>query len=202
MPSRSDPLMAADETAWEELWAPHDQPTYQAVLGLLSPDDIVLEIGAGDLRLAVQMAKAAQRVYAIEIQESLLDQALTSVCKPMPGNLIAISGDACCLPFPAGITTGVLLMRHCTHFSLYINKLKEVGCQRLITNSRWRMGVELILLREPRVPFAQAPMGWYACWCGTVGFKPGPAYLFSPEQAAVVNELSDCPQCHPIGDQN
>ncbi len=191
-----DPLTTADETAWEGLWAPYDQPTYQAVLEMLTPDDIVLEIGAGDLRLAIQMAKAAQKVYAIEIQEPLLDRALNSASEPLPGNLIVLCGDARCLPFPSGIITGVLLMRHCTHFNLYVNKLKRAGCQRLITNARWRMGVEMILLQEPRAPFDKVPMGWYACWCGAVGFKPGPAGLFTPDQDAAVHEVTDCLHCH------
>jgi hypothetical protein len=195
-----DPFTPADDAAWETLWAPYDQPTYQAVLGLLKPDDIVLEIGAGDLCLAIQMAKATQKVYAIEIQQLLLDRALKSTSEPLPGNLILIRGDACSLPFPSGIIIGVLLMRHCTHFHFYVNKLKRAGCQKLITNARWRMGVEMILLQEPRAPFDKVPIGWYACWCGAVGFKPGPAGLFTPDQEAAVHEVADCPQCNHIGD--
>ena len=30
------------------MYAPYDQPTYQAVLELLKPEDVVLDIGAGD----------------------------------------------------------------------------------------------------------------------------------------------------------
>ena len=44
------------ETAWESLWAPYDQATYQLVLDQIRPEDTILEIGAGDLRLAHQMA--------------------------------------------------------------------------------------------------------------------------------------------------
>lgn len=195
-----DPIASTDETFWELLWAPYDQRTYLAVLEKLAPDDIVLEIGAGDLRLAIKMAKTTQKVYAIEIQEPLLDRALNSASEPLPGNLIILRGDACSLPFPSGITTGVLLMRHCTHFNIYVNKLKIVGCQRLITNARWRMGVEMIMLQEPRASFDKVPMGWYACWCGAVGFKPGPAGLFTPDMEAAVHEITDCPQCHHTGD--
>jgi SAM-dependent methyltransferase len=195
-----DPLTAADNAFWEALWEPYDQPTYQAVLELLTPDDIVLEIGAGDLRLAILMAKATQKVYAIEIQQLLLDRALNSSSGPLPGNLNLTHGDACTLPFPSGIMTGVLLMRHCTHFHLYANKLKRAGCKRLITNARWGMGVEEILLQEPRALFDKFPMGWYACWCGAVGFKPGPAEQFTPEKDAIVHEVAGCPQCYPIAD--
>jgi hypothetical protein len=193
-----DPPKAVDDAAWEALWAPYDQPTYQAVLDVLTSDDIVLEIGAGDLRLAIQMANLSHKVYAIEIQELLLDRALNSVEKSLPGNLVIFHGDACSLPFPSGLTTGVLLMRHCTHFQLYANKLKRAGCQRLITNARWRMGVETVFLQEPRAQFDKIPMGWYACWCGAVGIKPGPAGLFTPDQEAVVHEVASCPKCHLI----
>jgi glycerol kinase len=41
---------------WEQLWAPYDESTYQAVLAAIGPEDILLEIGAGDLRLAIRAA--------------------------------------------------------------------------------------------------------------------------------------------------
>ncbi|HSK65767.1 MAG TPA: hypothetical protein VK888_02485, partial [Anaerolineales bacterium] len=55
------------DAAWEAMHAHYDQPTYQAVLDQLSSKDIVLEIGAGDLRLARQMARFARKVYAVEV---------------------------------------------------------------------------------------------------------------------------------------
>jgi hypothetical protein len=65
-------------------------------------------------------------------------------------NLVVIHGDARYVAFPNGITTAVLLMRHCTHFDLYVKKLQAVGCRTLITNARWRSGVEVIDLHaEP-----------------------------------------------------
>ena len=41
---------------WERMWAPYDEATYAAVLAAVGPDDILLEIGAGDLRLARRLA--------------------------------------------------------------------------------------------------------------------------------------------------
>ena len=45
-----------------------------------------------------------------------------------------VLGDAQMVPIPPGITTGVLLMRHCRHFTHYRSKLERAGCRRLITN--------------------------------------------------------------------
>ena len=119
---------------WEAMYAPYDQQTYQAVLDQLGPEDVILDIGAGDLRLARQMARLARKVYAVEIKLRVLDQAYASP-DPLPDNLIPICADARTLEFPSGITTGVLLMRHCTCFRLYEEKLKKAGAIRLITNA-------------------------------------------------------------------
>ncbi len=73
---------------------------------------------------------------------------------PLPANLIPICADARVLDFPSGITAGVLLMRHCTNFRLYAEKLQKAGAARLITNARWRMDVESMNLLAQRKPIA------------------------------------------------
>jgi SAM-dependent methyltransferase len=178
------------ESVWEAMYAPYDQATYQAVLDRLGPDEVVLDIGAGDLRLARQMARIVRKVYAVEIDPRLLDQHDT-----LPANLLPICADARALDFPSGITAGVLLMRHCTCFGLYAEKLQKAGAAHLITNARWRMSVEVVDLSIRRKPFAGAGMGWYACLCGGTGFKEGPAEHWIPEMDCVTNEVYGCPQC-------
>ena len=179
---------------WELRWAPYDQPTYQAVLDRLRPEDIVLEIGAGDLRLARKMANVTRKVYGLEINAQVLDQGL-QFSHPQPGNLIVMHADALVADFPPDVTTGVLLMRHCTHFREYANKLRNLGCQKLITNARWRMAVETIDLQAPKTKFEDVKIGWYACWCGAAGFKTGPVELLTPEVNAITHEVIDCPEC-------
>jgi hypothetical protein len=93
---------------------------------------------------------------------------------------------------------GVLLMRHCTHFNLNANKLKAVGCKTLITNARWRSGVEVIDLQAERLPFKSLKMSWFACWCGATDFVPGPAKSYTPEMDNRIVEVSACPQCLDI----
>jgi SAM-dependent methyltransferase len=176
---------------WEWLWAPYDAPTYHLVLEQIKPNDIVLEIGAGDLRLSRQIAARARWVYAIEINESLLEAARGA----LPANLQLIIGDARVMPFADGTSSAVLLMRHCTHFSLYFDKLQAAGCRRLITNARWGMGVETINLNGPRCSYDAVTFGWYACCCGSRGFKPGPAEALTKANADRAWELSSCPFC-------
>lgn len=180
---------------WELMWAPYDQPTYDWVLQATQPEDVVLEIGAGDLRLALQLARVARQVYAIEIHPELIERAIASRPQELPYNLTILPGDAQRAPFPAGVSAGVLLMRHCTHFKLYAEKLKAAGAQRLITNARWRLGVEVIDLQAPRQPFASVKIGRYACWCGAVGFVMGPAEDYTAEMDQIVTEVSNCPNC-------
>ncbi len=185
------------DAAWEAMYTPYDQPTYQAVLDRLEPDDVILDIGAGDLRLARQMRRIARKVYAVEIEARVLDQA-SAARDPLPANLIPLCADARALVFPSDVTTGVLLMRHCTCFRLYAEKLQKAGATRLITNARWHMDVEEVNLVIQCPSFTNVSMGWYACRCGATGFKEGPAEHWSIEMDGITNEVSDCPQCKVV----
>lgn len=179
---------------WEAMYAPYDPSTYQAVLDLLKPEDIVLDIGGGDLRCSRQMARIARKVYAVEINRAVLEQGLDAD-NPLPANLIAICADARSFAFPTDVTVGILLMRHCLHFGLYMRKLSQAGARRLITNARWHMSVEMIEVQIARTSFEQAAMGWYGCECGALGFRAGPAEQWTPEMDSVIQEVSHCPQC-------
>jgi SAM-dependent methyltransferase len=176
---------------WEAAWAPYSESTYQAVLNYVRPTDCLLEIGAGDLRLAKRLAEAARLVVAIEINPEVLARAI----HPLPDNLVVVLGDALTMEFPTGISCGVLMMRHCLHFRLYAQKLKDCGATRMISNARWRFEPEEIDLKCTRLSYQQFDLGWYACWCGATGFKAGPVDKISPELFAKVSELSDCPKC-------
>jgi len=182
------------DAEWELLWAPYSEDTYQEVINFIQPEDVVLEIGAGDLRLAVLLAQKARHVYALEIQHVLVEKAIPNWVAFLK-NLTILNQDARTSPFPKGITTAVLLMRHCTHFRLYADKLKAAGCKKLITNARWRTGLEVVQLQAPRQIFEQIPLGWYACWCGNTGFKPGPVENLDEITTNLVHEVLNCPHC-------
>lgn len=178
---------------WEARWAPYDETTYQQVLNWVRPTDIVLDIGAGDLRLARRMANRCLKVYAIEQHATLIQQALDF--SPLPSNLEVWVGDARILAFPGDVTLGVLLMRHCQHTGLYMRKLQGLGARGLITNARWHLDVEFVDLQVSRLPFEVVSMGWYACACGQVGFVPGPPELFD-DALQRIHEVAYCPACY------
>jgi hypothetical protein len=182
---------AWSDAEWEAAWAPYDETTYRAALELIRPDDVVLDIGAGDLRFARRAAAQARTVIAVEQRAELLTGS-------RPPNLLVICGDALTTPFPPGVTVGVLLMRHCRHFAEYAGKLQSAGCTRLVTNARWRLGIEEVSLAE-RMPFAAFAAGWYACRCGAVGFKPGPLDNLTPALLAATSEVETCPACLDVG---
>ena len=182
-------LLSAVE--WEAAFAPYEEGTYVAALQWLSANDVVLDIGAGDLRFARRAAQCVRRVIALEQHAELIPAVL-------PANVQVICGDARQLPFPSGVTVGVLLMRHCQHIALYANKLRAAGARHLITNARWKMGVERMDLLAPRWPFTTTQGQWYACACGAVGFQPGPPYALTAHTLEQVVEVADCPQCRPM----
>lgn len=181
-------------TDWESRWAPYDTDTYELALSFLRPADVVLDIGAGDLRFARRAARQVTRVIAVERNPEILFSTRRNTEEH--GHIQMICADALTLQFPRGVTVGVLLMRHCRHFREYAAKLRACGCQRLITNGRWGMSVEAIDLHAPRHPYAQVQSRWYACECGSVGFAPGPLELIDADSLEQVIDVSDCPDCN------
>jgi len=187
--------------SWEARWAPYSEADYAAVLAAIRPDDVVLDIGAGDLRLARRMAQIARQVIAWEIRPELLaaqrgergaesDQRLRPVCT-----------DARNEPVPPGVTVAVLLMRHCTHYALYVAKLRTAGCQRLVTNARWGMGVEVIDLGLG-LPFDSIDVGWYACRrCGAVGWAGEDAAAVNAAALENITDVEGCPSCSVNGER-
>ncbi|RLC66547.1 MAG: rRNA adenine methyltransferase [Chloroflexi bacterium] len=180
-------------TGWEGWFSPYPLETYEAVLTHVAPRDVVLEIGAGDLRLALRMAQRAARVYAVEVNPVVVGSALETIGLHMPRHLNVVCANALDFSFPPGITVAVLLMRHCRHFGTYFDRLQAVGCRRLLTNARWKSGLEVIDLQAPRLPLEQVIQtydGWYACRCGAVGYVGLGDRAGDPPL-----EVSACPDC-------
>lgn len=177
---------------WPSMWAPYDQTTYDEALSYLHPGERVLDIGAGDLRFARQVVQKLHcHVVAVEKRIEAIQQGVA--CGTLSG-IEVVAADARYLAFPI-VDTAVLLMRHCEDFLLYVHKLRRAGCQRLITNARWRMGVECVPL-EPAAPYRADYAGWYACVrCGCVRFNPGdPSRLPADADIRYLN-VECCPAC-------
>lgn len=68
---------------------------------------VVLDIGAGDLRLSLQIAMRAKMVYAVEVNPKVLGPALEKIGWDQPRNLVAICANALDIPFPKDITIDV-----------------------------------------------------------------------------------------------
>jgi hypothetical protein len=181
---------------WEAIWAPYDEETYRFVVERIYPFDVVVDIGAGDLRLSSRVANIASWVYAIERNPEVLARADRY---GQPENLVAVCTDAHHWPMPNDVTVGVLLMRHCTpeHFADYVARLKAMGCRRLITNARWKMGVEGFEFRSA-VAYGPQRVGWYACQCGATGFTPGDPQQVTDQVLNIVVEVVSCPHCLPV----
>lgn len=175
---------------WEGWFSPYDEETYETVLAWVGEEDVVLEIGAGDLRLSLRLAEKVCRVYAVEFNPVLLASALAEIGFELPRNLFVICANALDFPVPPEATAAVLLMRHCRHFGTYFTRLQKAGCRRLITNARWKNGVEQIDLTAPRLPFSCLKEGWYACSCGAVGYVGEGDLVDEPPV-----EVNDCPRC-------
>lgn len=182
---------------WEGWFSPYDEETYERVLNAIGGEDVVLDIGAGDLRLALRLAGRAKRVYAVEVNPKVVGPALEAIGWDLPRNLVVICANALDIPFPSEVTVAVLLMRHCQHFGDYVAKLRAVGCRRLITNARWKAGVEVIELAKRGEDFSQVKGGWYACKCGAVGFVP--YEQGEGGEPFPIHEVENCPHCRAQG---
>lgn len=185
--------------SWEARWAPYGEADYAAVLAAIWQDDVVLDIGAGDLRLARRMAERTRQVIAWEIQPELLAAWSGERGAESDQRLIVVCTDARVEPMPPGTTVAVLLMRHCTHYALYVAKLRAAGYRRLVTNARWGMGVEVIDL-APAAPFASVETGWYACRrCGATGWVGEDAAAVNAATLENVTDVEGCPSCSVNG---
>lgn len=187
------PPEPASSSGWDRLWAPYDPVIYDQALSYLSPGQHILDIGAGDLRFARRAAAKGCRVTAVELNPAPLWAGLRA--GPLPDGLHAVLADARTWPFPPRRDAAVLLMRHCQDVGLYIRKLRATDCRALITNARWRLGVERVPL-APGIAFEAVSIGWYACLgCGATGFIPGEVGALTAEVEHIIHNVETCPAC-------
>lgn len=92
-----------------------EEPNYKSCLEQLSKDDVVFDVGAGDLRFDLMMADKVKKVYAVEINPNVMAPALHIIGYDLPGNLIPICADAFEMGLPRDVTVITCLMIHRKH---------------------------------------------------------------------------------------
>ncbi len=100
---------------WEIFFCPEKKENYHIFLKNLSEEDVVFDIGAGDLRFDLIMSQKIKKIYAIEINPTILGRALQVVGYDLPENIIAICADAFQMDLPLDATVITCLMRHRQH---------------------------------------------------------------------------------------
>jgi hypothetical protein len=99
---------------WEIFWLPEEM-FYEDCLSKLSPDDVVFDVGAGDLRFDLMMSEHVKKVYAVEINPGLVSSALRIIGWDLPTNLTVICGNAFQMELPGDVTVVTCLMIHRQH---------------------------------------------------------------------------------------
>jgi len=98
-----------------EYWFCPEDNFYDTILRSVKPNDIIFDIGAGDLRLDLLLSRKVQKIYAVEINPEVIANALKVIGLSLPKNLIVIVGNAFEIPLPSDITLIIALMIHRCH---------------------------------------------------------------------------------------
>lgn len=99
---------------WEIFIVPESM-FYEEVLSMVSQDDVVFDVGAGDLRFDIMLSEKAKKVYAVEINPEFLGGALKIIGYDLPGNVVPICGNAFEMELPCDTTVVTCLMIHRQH---------------------------------------------------------------------------------------
>jgi hypothetical protein len=95
-------------TLTSAMYVPH-KGSYRSILSKIDVNDIIMDAGAGDFRLAIMMAAKSKKVYAIEINPTLVQKAIGIIGFDLPLNLFIVCGDFNQIPVPSDVTKIVCL---------------------------------------------------------------------------------------------
>ncbi len=110
------------------MYVPHAK-TYDAMLDLLKPSDVICDMGAGDLRFAWRAAKKCKKVYAVEMCPMTLWRGMQVISWKMPRNLIPVCADWRDFPVPADVSV-IVCMVNIDHKELPLEEW--CNCQRIV----------------------------------------------------------------------
>lgn len=85
------------------MYVPH-KDNYKEMLAKLSKNDVLCDMGAGDLRFALMASQICKKVYAVEMSPQIVSKALEIISWRLPRNLIAICGDWRYISVPNDVT--------------------------------------------------------------------------------------------------
>ncbi|MFO7966382.1 MAG: class I SAM-dependent methyltransferase [Archaeoglobaceae archaeon] len=74
------------------LYIPHEG-NYKEMVSRLSEDDVLCDMGAGDLRFALIASTVCKKVYAVEMSPKLISKSLALMDYELPDNVIVICAD-------------------------------------------------------------------------------------------------------------
>ncbi len=94
------------------LYIPHEE-NYREMLSKLSEDDVLCDMGAGDLRFALIASTVCRKVYAVEMSPKLISKSLDLMDYELPDNVIVICADWRQVPVPEDVTVISCLVNIC-----------------------------------------------------------------------------------------
>lgn len=108
-----------------ECWFCPDKSCYNFVLKNVSSEDVVMDIGSGDLRLPLLLSEKVKKVYAVEVNPKIVGDALKAIGYNLPRNVIVYCANILDIKIPSDVTIVTILMRHCLHQEEFLHKFKE-----------------------------------------------------------------------------
>lgn len=91
------------------IYMPHSYYQYQDVLNNVNKNDVIIDMGCGDLRLAYLLSKCVKKVYAVELNPEILYKAIKVLGYNKPMNLIIVLSDWVYFPIPCDVSKIVCL---------------------------------------------------------------------------------------------
>jgi len=71
---------------------PHEE-SYKKMLSKIDRDDVICDMGAGDLRFAIMASRQCKKVYAVEMNPEMILYALKVIKWKQPRNLVITVAD-------------------------------------------------------------------------------------------------------------
>jgi hypothetical protein len=89
---------------------PHEE-NYHDALKIVDKDDIVCDMGAGDLRFALMLSGICKKVYAVEWNPVTVHNSLKIIGYQIPKNVVAICAHWDEFPIPDDVTKIIALVQ-------------------------------------------------------------------------------------------